>query len=194
MIALLDNVTATIVGTAVLAMVFVMQYRAQDASLQRTIAYHAKSQALDFGQWLQDDMSNVGAGVSFGTTSVQESATNAEGHTSTFRFRRKMLESDPAPVDVVYSLVETRTIVIDGQEIQLYALERRVDGVPIGKSPGYLTAFKIDMLNEGGVPTQVAADARQLRVQFSTAIPFSEERRPFLREAHWSTTVPIRNQ
>lgn len=191
--ALLDNLTATIVAMAVLAMLVAMQYRAQEASVERSIAYRAKKQTIDFGKWIQDDIANVGAGVSFGTVSVQELTTNASGNTSLFKFRRKMDAADPNPVDVSYELVETDTITVDGSDVHLFKLQRRVDGTLEGASPPTVTQFRIEMLNENGTLTLAPSEARQVRVRFSTAMPYSEDRQSYLREAHWGTTVPIRN-
>lgn len=191
--ALLDNLTATIVAMSVLAMLVAMQYRAQEASIERTIAYTAKKQTIEFGKWLQDDIANVGAGVSFGTVSVQELATNNSGNTSRFRFRRKMNAADPNPLVVSYDLVETDTITVDGSAVHLFKLERRVGGVLEGSSPSTVTQFRIDMLDENGILTAAPSEARQVRVRFSTAMPYSGDRHTYLREAHWGTTVPIRN-
>lgn len=190
---LLDNLTATIVAMSVLAMLVAMQYRAQEASVERTIAYSAKKQTIEFGKWIQDDIANVGAGVSFGTVSVQELTTNSSGNTNLFRFRRKMNASDTDPVDVTYQLVESDTINVDGSVVYLYELRRRVDGTLEGTSPPTVTRFRIEMLNENGSLTAAPSEARQVRIRFSTAMPFSEDRHSFLREAHWGTTVPIRN-
>lgn len=190
---LLDNVTAAIVAMSVLAMIVVMQYRAQEASVERAIAYRAKKQTIDFGKWLQDDIANVGAGVSFGTISVKEVQTNAGGQTSRFHFLRKMDVADPAPVDVVYQLSETETITVDGSDVQLYEMQRFVDGNLEGTSPSTVTQFTIEMLDENGTLTVAPSEARQVRVRFSTAMPYSGDRYTYLREAHWGTTVPIRN-
>lgn len=191
--ALLDNLTATIVAMSVLAMLGAMQFRAQEASVERTIAYSAKKQAIEFGKWLQDDIANVGAGVSFGTVSVQEVTSNNGGNTSLFRFRRKMNASDASPVDVTYQLVEKDTITVDGNAVYLFELQRRVDGALNGASPPTVTRFRIEMLDENGTLTAAPSQAHQVRVSFSTAMPFSDDRNSFLRETHWGTTVAIRN-
>lgn len=190
---LLDNLTATIVAMSVLAMLVAMQYRAQEASVERTIAYSAKKQTIEFGKWIQDDIANVGAGVSFGSVSVQELTTNNSGNTSLFRFRRKMNAVDAAPVDVTYQLVEKDTITVDGSAVYLFELQRRVDGTLNGASPPTVTRFRIEMLDENGMLTTAPSEARQVRVRFSTAMPVSDDRNAYLREAHWGTTVPIRN-
>ena len=192
MTVLLDNITATIVGMAVLAMVVVMQQRAQEAGVQRSITYHAKKQTIELGRWLQDDMANVGAGVSFGTIAVTGHAENAEGMTTSFAFKRKMDEADPTPSDIEYVLSEVEIITVDGEEVQLYEIQREVDGVVVGKSPQTITSFTITMLDAAGEETNVPTAARQLRVQLSTALPYSDQRMTYLREAHWGTTVPLR--
>lgn len=190
---LLDNLTATIVAMSVLTMLAAVQYRAQEASVERTIAYSAKKQTIEFGKWLRDDIANVGAGVSFGAVSVEELTTNNAGNTSLFRFRRKINAADASPANVTYQLVEKDTITVEGSAVYLYELQRRVDGALNGASPPTVTRFRIEMLDGNGTPTPVPSEARHVRVQFSTAMPFSEDRDPFLQEAHWGTTVPIRN-
>ena len=192
MTALLDNITATIVGVAVLAMVVVMQQRAQEAGVQRSITYHAKKHTIELGRWLQDDMANVGAGVSFGNIAVTGHTENAEGLTTSFSFRRKINEADPAPSEIEYVLNEIKTVIVDDEEVQLYEIAREVDGVVVGKSPQTITSFSITMLDAGGEETNVPTEARQLRVQLSTALPFSDQKMTYLREAHWGTTVPLR--
>jgi hypothetical protein len=194
MTILLDNITATIVAMSVLVTVLVMQHRAQDAGVQRSVTYQAKKQTLELGSWLQDDLANVGAGVSFGAISVVDRNENADGLTTSFEFRRKLEEDDASAVNIRYALVETEAISVGGEEVQLYQLERRVDGTVVGKSPDTITDFSIEMLDAGGQYTDAPSDARQLRVQLSSALPFSDQKLTYLRETHWGTTLPVRGK
>ena len=58
---LLDNLTATIVsGVLILSLQFT-QVRSKHAAVEQIVAHSTKKRTLDFGEWVQDDILNIGA-------------------------------------------------------------------------------------------------------------------------------------
>lgn len=194
MSALLDNLAALMIGASILLMLLAMQQQAQESALLRTLSYTAKKSALDFGEWMQEDLANVGAGLNLGDDAIVDREENAEGLTRLFHFRRLLEPDDVSATDVVYVLQARDTVEIDEEQVVLYQLERRLDseyGDVTGQSTATLTDFHIDMIDGAGAETDFPDQARQLRIRFSASMMYNE-REHYLRQTHWSTMVPLR--
>ncbi len=194
-----DNIAATLVAFSVMLVLLVMQQRMRDASIERVGVYAAKTQSIEFGDWLQQDLANIGLGVSAGTpvTGLTDHAT-IPGMTQSFSYLKKIAVSDPSPSTITYQLnpvfepdgVTPKIIDIDTLAVPLFEVRRLVNGVEEGKSPPYLTYFRVELLDDTGVDVGgVLPLADQVRVTFSMGVPLVE--RTYLRETHWGTTVAI---
>lgn len=198
-----DNLSATLIASAIILIVIGAQVRVQDVHLEQTALLTAKSHALEMGDWLQQDMSNAGYGVPLRESFIEDYAVDgASGSTKRFSFRRKLQESDTSPTLVTYELIAGDTVVVDGETVQLYQLQRcyGVATCPAGstsidgQSPPMLTYFRIDLMDEnGGTWTAGTSNAYYVRVRFSITSPMSTKRNQ-LREAHWGTVLPLRQQ
>ena len=193
MTTLLDHITATIVGTSVLLLVVVMQFRTQQTAIQRAMAYTTKKQAIEMGTWIQEDMANIGAGLNLGSTAVSASSQNTAGYTNQFSFKRKLNPDDESAVTVNYVLVPTDTLVIEGRSVNFFQLERRINDVVTGRSPRTLTSFHVDMLDSSGRVTTSRSLAKQVQIRFSSTVPYRGDGTRYLRGANWKTVVPLRN-
>lgn len=198
MIAIFDNLTAMLIGSAVLLIMVGMNQRNQEVAIERSINYVAKKQAIEFGNWLQDDVANIGAGVAGGSPVLEVPEENAAGVTSRFTFYRKETAAAATPVEIEYLLAPRPAVTMQtsrGRDttFTLYEIRRVVNGATAesGKSMPTITRFKVELLDRNGRVTTDAAAARQVRIGFSAVARFSE-RRKFLIENHWSTTVPLR--
>lgn len=210
MIAIFDNLTATLISTAVLLMLFAMHQRVTRFSVEQTGLNSAKSQTIEFGKWMQRDMSlidegNCPGGTTRGVTDVQEDGDL----TKRFAFTYCRLEESTGtvvPVEVVYEVVETgSTVKVErsgGAEtvpvLQLTRTSSEVTASDAGKSPPTLTGFQIQALDEDGetVPLIGAgtpgSTVRYLRLQFSATRPFDANADNFLTEVNWMTSIPMR--
>lgn len=196
MLTLFDNITAIMIGGVILLILMSMQHQAQTMAVERSVTYVAKQNALEFGTWMQEDIANIGAGMTFGS-GVMEDIERSGGMTTRFRFQRKLDPTDVNPQWVEYRAVPVDTVVI-GQhqftkQVVFHRMERRVDGnaTESGSSMGIITDFDVELLDIGGRVTNDRSAARQLRVSFASAFNFRDSQK-YLRENHWSTTVPLR--
>lgn len=180
-----DNLSATVIGLTIISILMVMQVRLQRATYNRTIVYAAKTQAIDLGEWVQRDLALLGEDKTYVVPSPDTS-----GNTVSFTFRRKMSASASTPSVVNYTLTPGATVVIEGQAVRLYQLTRRVDGTVVGQSQPTLTRFRLFFLDENAAEVATAAQARLLRIQFSTAMPMETDGQ-YLRETYWGTIVPL---
>lgn len=196
MITLFDNITATMIAGVILLILMSMQQQAQTMAVERSVTYVAKQNALEFGEWLQEDIANIGAGMTFGS-GVMDDIERSGGMTTRFRFQRKLDPDDAAPQWVEYRAVPVDTVVIGHnrftKQVVLHRMERVVAGSlnQNGSSMGIVTDFDVELLDIRGRVTTDRTAARQLRVSFASAFNYRQHQK-YLRENHWSTTVPLR--
>jgi hypothetical protein len=142
---LFDNLTATILAGTVLLILMVMQASLMKSSVERTANYMSKKQSLEFADWLQDDLLNIGRGMERGDRTFEGPAieVTSDGDTLTekFTFYQDTLQSkvasnmdDSVRVATAYTLgappsssspadpAETRTI--GGETVKLYRAVR----------------------------------------------------------------------
>ncbi len=188
---ILDNLTATIIGTVALLIILTMQHQVRESSTERTAVYMAKNQSLELGNWMQRDLSNFGAGINPGQPVFDGTEKNAAGLTKTFSFRRRADSTAASPViQISYELAQKDSVKLNGNYVKLYQVIRKVDGVKTGSSPALLTDFVIELLDATGATTYAASAAAYLRVRFAMALPFARDRF-FIRQTHWATTLPL---
>ena len=201
MIFQFDNITATLVAGVILLMLIGMQTRAREANIEQTALLTAKGQALELGDWLQQELGNAGSGVPINEAFIEDYVIEAATeNTKRFSFRRKLQEADPTPTLITYELIDGEKAVVDGDTLQLYQLQR-CEGTTTclsgssslkGQSPPTLTYFRIDLLDEnGGAWTAGTSNAFYLRVRFAVTSSMST-RGNHMREAHWGTVLPLR--
>lgn len=200
MLSLFDNITATMIGTTVFFLMVALHTQMQEASVERTVHYMAKSQAIEAGAWLQDDIANIAAGINRHTSPAQAIEALEEGDdevTRRFSFRRRLTTDAAAESEVVYTITPADTLVVRQGvgtiEVPVYAVERRIDGAFTGGTKPFFTDFKIELLDASGAPTALREEASQVRLQFAT-IALYVEKEGYLRRNYWATTVPLRGR
>ena len=136
---LLDHAVAAIVAAVLTIALMTQQIRNRQASVERISVYSAKAQSLGFGEWLEDDVSKLGArfGRERGRFSMSTRVTDGVAYTDTFRFHYNDSFVPDSPVanrvEIEYRLVPdtaTRAVVEEGATaaddvvMPLYRIER----------------------------------------------------------------------
>ena len=193
MIAIYDHLIAVLVGSVIILLLFNVQQRAQQSSVERTMLYMTKSNTLDLGSYLKRDLMNTGFDTPPVETGILKHNTNAGGLTDTLVFWGVGASGERTRIAYGVSVVDTA--LIDGQEKPLFEMrryERRgAEFVRNGGSTPTLTQFKVDLLTSGNTPTDIST-ARRLRLRLTNAVlpQFdSEEHLQGYRQLHWGVTL-----
>jgi hypothetical protein len=171
---ILDNLSATIIGSVILMALVVINFRNQSAAVESTGNYALNRQMLDFTEVLQRDFQNV---------SSLETLVETD---STFSFFAQVEEDDTTKYHVAYE----RTQVGVREETPLYSLERFVDGVSTGSSMGVVTDWEIAALDANGAAAASTDDALQIAVRIRMITPFEVpgQNATSLTETDWEAT------
>ena len=193
MIAIYDHLVAVLVGSVILLLLFNVQQRAQQSSVERTMLYMTKSSTLDLGSYLKRDLMNAGFDTPPVETGILKHNTNADGLTDTLVFWG--VGASGMRTRIAYGASVVDTALIDGQERPLFEMrryERRGAAfVRSGGSAPTLTQFKVDLLTSGNTPTDIST-ARRLRLRLTNAVLpnfDSDEHLQGYRQLHWGVTL-----
>ncbi len=189
---LIDRIVAVLISTILVLMGFSVQQRAQQTSMGNTMLYVSKKQTLELADLLERDLANVG----FNITPDQDAITDYT--TGEFNLERlQFFTSDAAgtQLEVRYDLVEVDTMTTQEGVVSLYELQRFENEsgswVQVGGSPGTLTRFYIDLLNDANnnVPKERAS---RMRIWLENAVmPEAQgtQMSSYLRRLRWSATI-----
>lgn len=201
MFAIFDHLTALLVASIVVLMLITVKHRAAEASLEQTSMYVAKKHLLDFAEWVEDDLIQVGA--HFGKTDTRFTVpTQKDGNTVQFEFYRDSVNYAVSPPDTVhietrYELVEADSVVLADSTVQLYQLRRTVrkdDGKgwtswsSDGFSPPRLSYFEVSLFDGNGQAVASEGNTAYLRVAFSL-VPAFQVSRQYINQLSWGTTI-----
>ncbi len=195
MFLIFDNLSATLIGIAVLLLLVVMQQRVQRVSAEQVMMYAANQNILDFGKWVEEDMVNVGWGVTTGN-GISGIAQNDTIPTLTRQFTFDRKPNDTTAVATVQYLVIPVTAsglqvftAINGTDVPLWQVQRIVNGAVTGESAPYVTHFNILLENDRGQNVFAVADAEQISIEVAMAMPYGED--AYIPETHWGTTFGL---
>lgn len=191
-----DNLSATIIGSIVLLMVFAMQQRIRNVSIDQVMSYAANDHVIEFGTWMQEDMVNIGWQVASGNGIVSAQQNDSIPNlTKWFEFDGLDASDPTVATRIQYQLIPALDgggaqthINVDGTDVPLWQVRRLVNGDVTGQSAPLVTQFRIETLNTAGQAVTPTA-ARQLRIKLSMGMPFGDD--SFLRETHWVTSFFI---
>jgi len=193
MIALYDHIVAILVGGIILLLLFNVQQRVQQSSVERTMMYMAKTTTLDLASFMERDLMNAGFDTPPVASGVLMHHTNTDGVTDTLVFWG--VGSAGTRTRVAYGVSVADTATIDDEEKPLYQLRRyERQGstfVLAGGSAPTLTGFKVDLLTSGNTPTDINT-ARRLRVRLTNAVLPDFDDAAYLkgyRQLHWGVTL-----
>ncbi|MEM8485116.1 MAG: hypothetical protein AAF564_06180 [Bacteroidota bacterium] len=195
MFLIFDNLSATLIGIAVLLLLVIMQQRVQRVSAEQVMMYAANQNILDFGKWVEEDMVNVGWGVTTGN-GISGIAQNDTIPTLTRQFTFDRKQSDTTGVATVqYQVIPVTTsgqqvfMEINGTDVPLWQVQRLVGGTVTGESAPYVTHFNILLENDRGQNVFAVADAEQISIEVAMAMPYGED--AYIPETHWGTTFGL---
>ena len=191
MIALVASVI--IAGVLLLAL-FVSQWRIQHTSIDATQYSAAKQGMLDLADTLEEDLSNLGAGIPQATMTTTSAiqAFDTTGGTREFRFysRPRSLVADtlanfganPRTANTAHLISyqwaatgetvrvfrpATNTFV----SVPTYRITRRVNGSAAGESLDTITRIRFDLFDASGTPTGAGTGVRTLVVSLRAVSP-----------------------
>ncbi len=182
---LLDNLIAIIVAGMVMLTLHVTQSRSSHASIEQVTSHSVKEKTLIFGQWVEDDILNLGANVGTNMYRIDEPVVDPlTGNTTEWTFFSDSVRAGGAEMRLFkrYRLVETEQATFSNKTFQLYQVERDsavVDfpasgvppttaSVPTGawvlgtRSIGTLSFFEISLLDRHG-DTPCPSEAEQIK-------------------------------
>lgn len=135
---LLDHLIATLVATTLGLALFSQQLQNRQSAMERQAVYQAKSQALSFAEWLEDDIVKLGSRFGRDRNRYLAVTETIDGQPYTRRFEyyyyENVVSADVVTrVEVVYDLNEddaTRVVAVKGdtpaddETIPVYTLSR----------------------------------------------------------------------
>lgn len=129
MAAILDHLTAILVGASLLGVLLFVQHRSGQAAVEATVHQAAQTQAFSIMESIERDADNMRLIVG-----ARPQVAQSEGRTTRLTFHTLDDPSDgenASVVAVTYRLESTyRTMTVDGQERTIYRIARYVnDGV-----------------------------------------------------------------
>jgi hypothetical protein len=207
---LLDNLAAILIGTAVILMLSAAQIRSSQAGVEQVASHASKAKMLSFGEWIEDDITSLGANIRNNTGRFLEPTVDEHGNTEAFTFfsDNPTGGGDTMRVMTRYRLVPTRTVTIDDSTHQLYEVRREFSEVEVengeaaipeygstawisdGRSVATLSFFEIDLLDRQGL-TATVGTADFIQIRFAM-VPEIWLERGYIRELFWNTTLKIR--
>lgn len=136
---ILDHLIATLVAATLGLSLFSQQIQNRQAAMERQAVYHAKSQALVFGEWLEDDVVRLGARFGRSRDRFQAVTETIDGKDFTRRFEYYYNEGVVTQnvltrVEVVYELQEDNDLRLvtekgataaDDEVMQTYTITRQ---------------------------------------------------------------------
>ena len=209
-----DHLLATIICGGLFLSLVTTQIGVSEASVEQVSAHAAKTAAISLGEWIEEDVTSLGANFGNNLMRFTEPDTNAAGETVLWEFYS---DSTYSSTDVERFVTRYRLEVVDTVEVEtaagtveptdIYQLSREtastpvVSGTPIAISPsdwtaagmsvGSLSRFRIGFVKRDGQPTAAVDETDYIRVEFAT-VPHFETRRGYLAELYWATTLKIR--
>jgi len=204
-----DHIIATMIGVTVIMALLTLQLRVQQAGVEQVSAHSAKTKSLSLGQWLEDDITSLGANFGRNLLRFDNPVYDEAGNTTHWAFYSDSL-SDAGTIErhiTRYRLAEVGSIIQDGSERPLYQMTREtavsavINGAaqPIsaaqwaadGQSVTTLSKFRISLVDRGGNTTTDVPLADYIRVEFSM-VPEFDLHNGYLHELYWNTLLKVR--
>jgi len=209
MTLIFDYITAVLLSMGIFIALVGTQVRVQQTGIEQVSAHAAKTKALSLGQWLEADITSLGANFGDNLLRFELPESDDAGNTLEWVFYSDSLRAGGAVDRYVtrYTLTTVDEIVTGGVTRPLFQLTREtastpvVDGVaqPIGagdwrgdgRSVATLSRFQIGLRAREGQPTSNVEAADYIRVEFAL-VPEFERHRSYLQELYWTTMLKVR--
>ena len=198
----LDHIASILVVSIVLLIMVLVQIRGTQSAAESTVNNMVFGDVINMYTYLHRDLENMltdtqaldaqsdgsyanssGATICIGDDTTTTGIHSTQ-HTRTFRFPTLEDPEDPSNnnvVEVEYDLVNTGNMITlptqdSTQTIPLFRLVRRVDGLYSGSSNNFVTAFRVETLNQfddynafSPINGTCAANLRKVRFEFKMA-------------------------
>lgn len=191
MFFVLDNLSSMIVFGTIALVVATTQLRVQQTNVEQTVAYVSKVQALGFADTVEREFKLMGVGIDNRNLMIAGIQNGADGNTSSFSFRWYDPKTNK-DLTIEYRLVPGDTVTVGGTETPLLQVQRFEDGHPRGKSPGTLTHWNVQLLDDAGHAATINT-AELVRVSFSNLMAIGDAARYRVPETHWAVTLRPHN-
>ena len=164
-----DHLSASIISVVIFFLLVAIQTRGAETARDQTRYYSSKMHLLAVKEMIEHDFENVGAGV------ARHDPVFLEKTDSTFAFMAKVEATDEDPSKITYRRRPAGTREIDGEQVQLYQIERLVDDVLAGQGPPTMREFVVELRDGARQETAVFADVEAIYVRFVIAPPIGGE-------------------
>ncbi|MCZ6757111.1 MAG: hypothetical protein O7C39_02405 [Bacteroidetes bacterium] len=179
---ILDNISATLIFSAVALAVVVTQFNSSQSTIESTVSYMSKKQTLELGATLELELKLIGQGT---TQKIDEAVQNADGQTTSFIFWRN---NGIVDLKVEFRLIPTDSIFVNGVEVQRYRMDRFENDVYRGGSAPTLRDFVIEPLDAFGNVVAPAA-AVLVRARIRDTYPLVDPDDMHIGHSFWGMTV-----
>ncbi|GAB5518888.1 MAG: hypothetical protein RhofKO_11390 [Rhodothermales bacterium] len=162
----LDHIMATLIGCSVVVILLYTQFRANETAVEQLQYLGAKQQMLSMNEWIEEDLLNIGVGVTGGLADI------AVWNDSTFTFRRKIDAADAAASLITYSRSTVGSIAKTDSTYTVYKMTRAINGVVDGGTPENMSLNEFIMLDAAG--NQVFDPSTAVSISVRLHILYSE--------------------
>jgi hypothetical protein len=205
-----DNLVSVLIASTVIAVVALLQIRSTQNGVEQVSTHAAKTKAMNFGEWLEDDIVSLGKNLGRDAGRLSKPDTLADGNTGYWEFSSDSLVTADSTVrhKTRYRLVNTgQRLIDDSVTVNLYQARRETVETPVnngiedpvteaqwqedGMSVATLSFFEISLLLADGEETDDPGKADFIRVRFAMVPEFDLENN-YLQEYYWTTTLKVR--
>ncbi|HMB92423.1 MAG TPA: hypothetical protein VKP65_16340 [Rhodothermales bacterium] len=167
---LLDNLTATIMGGAILLMIITANISNRESLTDSTAFYTMIMKQEAFAYMLTRDLQ-----------SVERLSSIEEASDSTFRFRGHI--GDDA---TLHTIVYKREYVRDYEGTAYYQIHRMVDGEIAGGSGDIITNWQVEARDVAGVKVSDTDAAKQIYVRFDVGSKIGKQAK--IEQTYWEAS------
>ena len=167
---LLDNLTATIMGGAILLMIITANMSNRESLTDSTAFYSMMMKQEAFAYMLTRDLQGVES-----LSSIEEASD------STFRFRGHI--GDNA---TLHTIVYKREYVRDYEGTPYYQIYRMVDGEIVGGSGDIITSWRIEAQDATGAKVTDTDAAKQIYVRFDVGSKIGDQAK--IEQTYWEAS------
>ena len=183
---IIDNILAALVYSSVALVVISTQFSASQTTVESTISYMSKKLILELGATLEQELKLIGQGT---TNKITQVINNADGQTTRFTFWRNNGVSD---LKIEFRLVATDTIMVNGDQVKRYRMDRYENDVYSGGSVPTLRDFVVETLDANG-NVVVPASAVLVRARIRDTYPLGDPDEMHIGHSFWGMTVRPEN-
>ncbi len=179
---LLDHIAAVVISGIIILVLAVVTLGGKSSSIESTQYRAQKRMLLNLVEFLERDITNIGAGVSPVTGAIQSFDTSAT--IRFFQFLARPDSSQAAPSVIRYEWEPEATIDLKRGTVPTYTVRRLIDGTMDGRSTGNITSFRVDLLTADSTTVGAFSDTRLVRLDVTAISPIGVTQE--IQESRWT--------